>query len=127
MTQTKTSADRGSTPLESTTLNGENMTEYERFINSDEYERWRMADKLHFYPEHLFTYYREGTPEENLEFFRELQKEFPSMQYSTSVLSKRKLENGLETWLIRRFISVELNQLYCTWPPQYVRNGGKIL
>ena len=103
------------------------MTEYEKFINSDEYQRWRMADEMHFYPEHLVSYTNKGTPEENLKFFYDIEKEFPNRMYSTCIASKMKLKDGLEFCLVRRFISKEISTMYCTWPPYYIRNGGKVL
>ena len=103
------------------------MSEYTTFINSDEYEKWRMSDKLHIYPEHVRVYCKEGSPEEITEFFKEIQEQYPSMQYSTSIRSRKKLKNGLELCLVSRFLSKELNRMYCTWPPYYIRNEGKIL
>ena len=103
------------------------MTEYEKFINSDEYQRWRMADEMHFYPEHLTTYTNKGTPEENLEFFYKIEKEYPNRKFSTCIVSRMKLKDGLEFCLVRRFVSEEFSTMYCTWPPYYIRNGGKVL
>ena len=103
------------------------MTEYQKFINSDEYERWRMDDKMHIYPEHVRSYTNQGTPEENLEFFYRIAEEYPNMKFSTSIISKRKLKNGSEACVVRRFATEEFSKMYCTWPPHYVRNGGQVL